>query len=235
MAVKNKMNLVLAYEMGIAMLAAEAPGSDPHVCWKRALSRLRASPGLDLQRTVERVEKGAFPDGLGRLRGQVHAYTAGATSAVAIVIECGPQTVVLVSNSRAALHGFWHVEAAEFYSFAQDELHATTPAFLKRVSSAASAATWVAYWVKPLAEPPVPTSVQNPVPVPAERVEEQAASAAAAPAPTKKKVIRKRTAPAAPPPSAAATEETTEATVVKKQAVAVAASEEESGAGAPIE
>ena len=225
------MNLVLAYEMGMALLGA-GPGSDPRDSWKKALGRLRSSPGLDLQRTVEHVEKGAFPDGLGRLRGHVHLHTNGPTP-VGIVVECGPQTVVVISNTKARLHGFWHVESAEFSAFQQDEVHAALPAFLKRVSGAQYKGTWVAYWIKEAPPEPVPVPVTAQVPTPAPAPVEEPVVAAAAP---KKKVVRKRVVPPTPVPSTAATEETTETATLKKQAVAaaVAASEEDSGLGVAI-
>ncbi|MEO6077985.1 MAG: hypothetical protein ABIP54_04315, partial [Candidatus Andersenbacteria bacterium] len=84
------MNLILGYEMGAALLKGDL---SPAECWTQALARAPQSEGPQLHCNVTRIEKGSFPQQLGRLRGQL-SLSASGDEPIVVLFECGPQVLV---------------------------------------------------------------------------------------------------------------------------------------------
>jgi hypothetical protein len=158
------MNLILGYEMGAALLAKHG---DIEACWAKAQAAAAAqSQGPVLHQNVDRIEKGVFPQQLGRLRGHLLSAT---DEVVVVVLECGPHVLTLVTGET--LHGMWSVSQQKWYPLKEEEM--CGPPLIEQVTQLCKDAgnVWVAYFL-----------MTNPV----------AAPVAAATTTKKKTVVRKR-------------------------------------------
>lgn len=171
------MNLNLGYEMGAALLKGDL---NPTECWSQALARASQSEGPQLHRNVTRIEKGSFPQQLGRLRGQL-SLSASGDEPIVVLFECGPHVLVLVANDERPFYGVWNVTEPKFYSMKAEEMYGTQlTTMLTQLCSAAVPSVWLAYFLGCAPAPP-----PSPVPI-------------ATTTTTKKKTVtRKRTAPSA--------------------------------------
>lgn len=185
------MNLVLGYEMGEALLKSNCTAE----CWTQALAKAPQSAGPQLYRNVERVEKGTFPQQLGKLRGQLSLNASG-DEPVAVVLECPAGVVLtLVANDVAGFYGIWNVGEAKFYSLKAEEMYGThlTTLIKQMCTDNSGEGLWVAYFLGTQSPPPPPPSPAPP--------------AAQEPVVKKKTVVRKRPALSMPTIEVAAAEE----------------------------
>lgn len=191
------MNLVLGYEMGNALLKECQNAAQTKECWSQALSRAPQSPGPQLYKNVERIEKGAFPQQLGRLRGQLSLNASG-DEPVAVVLECGPKVLTLFANDNKSFYGVWNVAEERFYGLKAEEMYGTHLTTLLKELCHGVGDVWIAYFigttVAPAAPPPPPPKEVVILAVPLEE-EEEVPATVLAPV-VKKKAVRKRPAPA---------------------------------------
>lgn len=171
------MNLLLGYEMGAALLRRQQEGIND--CWSQAQARAGQSQGPLLNQNVDRIEKGTFPDQLGRLRGQLSLNASGDEPAV-VVLECGPRVMTLLANDNAPSYGIWSVTEEKFYPLKAEEMYGTRLTTLIKELCQGVGNLWVAYFLSSKAVP--------------ETVAETAV-------PKKKTVVRKRAAAATEVPA----------------------------------
>jgi hypothetical protein len=137
------MNLLLGYEMGLALLAH----GQINECWTQAQSNAKQSQGPT---SATRVEKGLFPQQLGRLRGQLSLEASG-DKPVVVVLECGPYVLTMIADDDRLVYGVWSVTEARFYPLKADEMYGThlTALITKLCPNVAVAAgyVWVAYFL----------------------------------------------------------------------------------------
>lgn len=141
--------------MGAALLAKHG---DMEACWAHAQAAAGAqSQGPVLHQNVERIEKGVFPQQLGRLRG--HLLGADDSVTVAVVLECGPHVLTLVTGEP--FRGIWSVSQQKWYPLKEEEI--CGPPLIEQITQLCKDAgnVWVAYFL--MANPVVPVAAAAPV------------------------------------------------------------------------
>lgn len=220
--------LLLGHEMGLAFL--KNPATPIKECWAQAQATNAQTNASHLS---QRIEKGAFPQQLGRLRGQLSLEASG-DAPVVIVLECGPRVLTLFANDADSVYGVWDVTQARFHPLKAEQMYGTHLTTLIKDVCQNVGSVWVAYFLSAFSPTPTPNVKANDAATPMtpmvtieEEEELPAAAAAAVVAPKKKTVVRKR-------PATVATATTAAEPIAKKSAAVVVLTEENSGVGGEI-